>query len=456
MRWRGRGDAILREMAETRRVSQAACRELLRLSGAPAPLWQDGGQRVCVALSGGVDSTMTALLLQGAGHEVSDAVFMQNWDPADESDVNARQCPIEQEWRDAQLVAEHLGLPSLRRVEYVSEYWQRVFEPFLEQLELGVCTPNPDVLCNREIKFDTFMQDALGGGADFVATGHYARTVATPSGSTLGAGDDRCKDQSYFLAMNRPKCWERTVFPMGALSKEAVRECVEALGLGFVMEKRSSRGICFIGKRRFSDFASGYIDTAQRRGPVLCGDTGEQLSEHAGLALTTIGQRVSVHDLPCRYYAAKKIGGDVNAIVAVKNPQHPLMFAQEVHVAHVVWQVTQLQPTAQSPPLGSKFMARAKFRYNEFGTPVECTVDSPGSLVVRVTGDGAHAVTPGQVCSLYVDIDTLERLSCDTNVALDGGNDVRGVDEFDVCVAGGIIARTLRDGQILNDAGFLE
>ena len=237
------------------------------------------GARIIVALSGGVDSAVTALLLRRAGHDVQ-GLFMHNWE-----EDEAGYCTSAQDFQDARRVAGELGIV-LHRVDLSAEYRARVFEDFLATSRAGL-TPNPDVLCNREIKFGDCLRHARRLGADLLATGHYARIVQGADGPQLHKGLDPGKDQSYFLHAVHRTALAHALMPLGELHKQQVRELAHAAGLP-VAAKRDSTGICFIGERPFREFLEQYVPHSP--GPIVTVD-GAHLGEHVGLPFYTLGQR---------------------------------------------------------------------------------------------------------------------------------------------------------------------
>eukprot|EP00966_Prymnesium_polylepis_P156579 3617752-Prymnesium_polylepis.1 len=264
---------------------------------------------VAVGVSGGVDSSVAALMLKRQGHDVI-GVHMTNWDAREElrGDEGASSC-IEQERKDAQQVCLALGI-GFHEVDFVREYWQLVFEPFLQGYRNGA-TPNPDVACNRHIKFDRFYAHALGLGADHVATGHYAQLRHEPGGGgrvQMLRARDEGKDQTYFLSHVQQPPLRRVLFPLGGLPKAGVRQLAAEAGL-HVASKKDSVGICFVGKRRFDDFIANYI--ACEPGPFVCVETGMTVGTHRGHPLYTPGAKARIGGLPeradrRRWYVAGK------------------------------------------------------------------------------------------------------------------------------------------------------
>ena len=275
-------------------------------------------KRVIVGLSGGVDSSVSALLLQEAGYQV-EGLFMKNW----EEDDGGEYCTAKQDLQDAQAVADRLNIP-LHQANFAAEYWDNVFDHFFAEYQAGR-TPNPDVLCNREIKFKVFLDYALLLGADFIATGHYARLKRMPNGQVaLLKGLDANKDQSYFLQSVSAEQFERCLFPVGELEKKAVRARATAAGL-ITHNKKDSTGICFIGERRFNDFLKTYLPS--QPGEIRSTE-GAYLGQHQGLMYHTLGQRQGLGiggvrgtpDAP--WYVAGKNLGD-NTLLVCQGHDNP-------------------------------------------------------------------------------------------------------------------------------------
>lgn len=292
---------------------------------------KDGrGRHVVVGMSGGVDSSVAAMLLRDRGFRVT-GVHMSSWDSRDERG----ECTGEADAADAERVCAQLGV-RFERADFVREYWNDVFEAFLRDCEAGL-TPNPDVLCNRNVKFGSFAAHAFARlGADLVATGHYARVgpPAVPGGPrTLRAGADPAKDQSYFLSRVRPGGFDRVLFPLGGLLKGEVRRLAEEAGLA-TARKRESMGICFVGKRKFADFVGGFVDA--RPGDVLSLEDGRRLGPHRGIWALTVGQGAGVGGLAERWFVA---GKDLprGAALAVPGSEHPALRSRSLLCAAPDW-----------------------------------------------------------------------------------------------------------------------
>ncbi len=341
--------------------------------------------RVIVGMSGGVDSSVAALLLLQQGWEV-EGLFMKNWEETDSADY----CTAAEDLQDAQAVADRLGI-RLHSVNFSAEYWDSVFEHFLAEYRAGR-TPNPDVLCNREIKFKAFLDYALALGADYIATGHYARRTHESDGAHLRLCADPDKDQTYFLYMLGQTQLERSLFPLGELTKSAVRELAKQAGFPN-HQKKDSTGICFIGERKFRDFLSRYLPATP--GPIET-PQGECIGEHQGLMYYTLGQRkglgiggVAGSDETPWFVVAKDLKR--NRLVVTQGHDHPLLLSQ-VLVAHQLHWVA-----GEAPPLGA-YSARIRHRQ-----PLQsCAITALDENQCRVRfSQPQRAVTPGQSIVLY-------------------------------------------------------
>lgn len=338
---------------------------------------------IVVGLSGGVDSAVAALLLRQQGLEI-EGLFMANWEEDD------AYCTVSADYQDALAVCRELGIP-LHRVDFAAEYRQRVFDYFLTEYRAGR-TPNPDVLCNREIKFGVCLKHVRRLGGNRFATGHYARRLEGSGGVELHKAADASKDQSYFLHSLERVQLEAALFPLGDLPKTDVRARARAAGLP-VHDKPDSTGICFIGERPFREFLNQYI--AKKPGPIETPD-GERLGTHQGLAFYTLGQRggleiggQSGHD-EAPWYVARK-NSIRNALIVVQGHDHPLLLSRTVTTGAAHWLI--------DPPM-EPFEAAVKLRYRQTDQPCKVLPLVDGRLQIRCH-ELQRAVTPGQFVVLY-------------------------------------------------------
>jgi tRNA-specific 2-thiouridylase len=338
--------------------------------------------RIVVGLSGGVDSSVSAWLLKQQGHDVL-GVFMQNW----EDDDNDEYCSIKEDSRDAIAVADLVGI-DIELVNFAREYKDRVFAYFLSEYQAGR-TPNPDVLCNAEIKFKAFLDYAIRLGADKIATGHYAGTDIGPDGKTrLLRGADRNKDQSYFLYRLNQYQVSRAVFPLAALDKPEVRRIAAEIGLPN-HAKKDSTGICFIGERPFRDFLNRYLP--RQPGPMQTPE-GRAVGEHMGLMYYTIGQRQGLNiggpGAPW-YVAGKNLA--TNTLIVVQGHDHPLLYQSELVAAQLSWVADE------APPPG-RYTAKTRYRQHD----AACTLAAVQDGQLQVHFDTPQwAITPGQSLVVY-------------------------------------------------------
>ena len=340
---------------------------------------------VIVGVSGGVDSSVAALLLARAGRPVS-GLFMQNWE-----DDGSGDCRAEDDRRDAVAVCGRIGIPIHFR-NFAGEYWAEVFEHFIAEYRSGR-TPNPDVLCNREIKFKTFLDEARSLGAEHIATGHYARIDHQGARWRLLRAADRTKDQSYFLHQLGQAQLAATEFPIGHLDKTQVRELARAAGLP-TAAKKDSTGICFIGERNFREFLSRYLPA--QPGDILSVD-GQRVGEHSGAFFYTIGQREGLHIGGIRGRDASPwyvVGKDVarNRIIVDQGTDSPWLYSRRVETEAIHW-------VSGAPP-ASNFHCTAKTRYRQDDQPCRVTVREDGTLVALFDSP-QRAVTAGQSLVLY-------------------------------------------------------
>jgi tRNA-specific 2-thiouridylase len=364
--------------------------------------------RIVVGMSGGVDSSVSAWLLKQQGYEVV-GLFMKNWEDDDDSEY----CSTRQDWLDAVSVADMIGV-DIEAVNFAAEYKDRVFAEFLTEYSAGR-TPNPDVLCNAEIKFKAFLDHAMALGAEQIATGHYARVRQVTDGPDAGRFQllkalDASKDQSYFLHRLNQQQLSRTVFPLGDIPKTEVRRIAHELGLSNAA-KKDSTGICFIGERPFRDFLNRYLPT--KPGPIKTPE-GDLIGEHVGLSFYTLGQRKGLgiggvkgkqHDdgTSDAWYVARK---DIpsNTLYVVQGHDHPWLLSRSLQAQNASW------VAGDAPGLASEY--GSKTRYRQSDSPAVLNAASGAEFALDFSA-AQWAVTPGQSAVLY-----------------DG----------DVCLGGGIIA----------------
>ncbi len=339
-------------------------------------------ERVVIGMSGGVDSSVAALLLKEQGYDVV-GVFMKNWEEQDENGV----CTAEQDWSDVRDVCDRIGIPYYS-VNFAREYWDRVFSYFLKEYQAGR-TPNPDVLCNREIKFRAFLDFAMNLGASKMATGHFVRT--NERGELL-RGPDPNKDQSYFLYMVHSGQLKRTLFPVGGMTKAQVRAIAADHGLP-VSQKKDSTGVCFIGERNFKKFLSGFL-------PAQPGDMvspeGETVGRHDGLMYYTLGQRRGLGiggrgDGRSWFVIGKDL--EKNQLLVAQGEDHPMLYSTRCRAEDVTW--------VGEAPLqeGQTLSCTCKYRYRQPDQPVEVTLEGDQLRIHSLVPQ--RAVTPGQSAVLY-------------------------------------------------------
>ena len=359
--------------------------------------------KVVVGMSGGVDSAVAALLLKEQGYDVV-GLFMKNWDSNinnDKEGITEDVCPQELDYRDAKNVCDEIGIP-LYRVDFIKEYWDDVFKYFLTELEKGR-TPNPDIMCNKYIKFDLFKKEAKKLGADKIATGHYARI----EGNRLLRGVDNNKDQTYFLSQVSPEQLKDVLFPIGHLMKSEVREIARKNHIP-VAEKKDSTGICFIGERNYQKFVANYLKG--KKGDIINVETGKVVGEHKGLMNYTIGQRrnVGLSGDEKRHYVCGK-DSKTNTLYVAYGDDSKYLLSDEAIIEDVN-HISDKCPT----------FATAKFRYRSEDIPVTIEYLDNNQLKVKYTN--GKAVTPGQACVIYLG---------------------------EQCIMGGIIKQVFKNGKVL-------
>lgn len=330
------------------------------------------GEKIAVGMSGGVDSSVTALILKDLGYDVF-GLYMKNWEEGD--------CHGKDDYDDVRRVCDQIDIPYYG-VNFVKEYQDRVFATFIEEFKKGF-TPNPDVLCNREIKFDCLLKKALSLGATKLATGHYCRT----DGKHLLRGLDPNKDQSYFLHMVSSSALEKTLFPLGDLEKPKVRALAAKHNLA-TAKKKDSTGICFIGKRNFRPFLKQYL--TPKPGPFI-DPNGKILGTHEGAVFYTIGQRKGLGiggPGPAYYVAAKNT--QENTVTLVQGEDHPLLLKTHLSATDANWITTP-------PPFPLTCTAKIRYRTRD----VPCTVTSQGSTLQIAFDTPVWAPTPRQSIVFY-------------------------------------------------------
>ena len=341
-------------------------------------------KKIAVGMSGGVDSSVAALLLKKQGFDVF-GLFMKNWQD-DSSD-----CSSKKDFEDVQRVCEKIDIPYYT-INFEKEYFENVFQKCLTDFENGI-TPNPDVLCNKEIKFNLFLKKALMLGADFLATGHYSQNKIIDKKNHLLKSDDLSKDQSYFLYTLKSTILEKVIFPIGHLKKNEVRKIAKENNLP-TFDKKDSTGICFIGERKFTDFLMNFIQT--KPGHIKSIETQENLGKHIGLSFYTIGQRKGL-----------KIGGRGDAwFVVDKNIKDNILYVSQGEKSSYLYKnnltAKNLSWVDESFKINLPFKCSAKIRYRQNDQP--CTIEKIEEGNVFVSFDShQRAITKGQAIVFYID-----------------------------------------------------
>lgn len=340
---------------------------------------------VVVGMSGGVDSSVAAIKLIEQGYNVI-GLFMRNWDSMVNNDIlgnptlNNNICPQEQDYNDALAVCNKLNIP-LHRIDFVKEYWDYVFTYFLDELKKGR-TPNPDIMCNKYIKFDAFVKEAKKLGADYIATGHYARI----KDGKLYRGVDNNKDQSYFLSQISNKQIENVLFPIGEMQKSEVRKIAEEYNL-ITAHKKDSTGICFIGERNFKKFLENYLPNIP--GKIVNIETNEIIGDHIGLMYYTIGQRKGLNlggNNDKLFVVGKNIND--NVLYVAFNEKNDYLISTEAVIEQINW-ISDHKPDK----------CTAKFRYRQIDNNV--SLEYLDNEIIVKYPQGVKSVTPGQACVFY-------------------------------------------------------
>lgn len=375
--------------------------------------------KIMVGLSGGVDSAVAAYLLKKQGHEVI-AGFMRNWDSMTNNDILGNPnnsddiCPQEKDYNDAKAVAEALGI-ELYRIDFVKEYWDHVFSYFLQEYKKGR-TPNPDILCNKYIKFDSFLKFALSKGVDYVATGHYAKVIHGNDGiSRLYKANDKNKDQSYFLCQLNSEQLSKTLFPLDNINKEEVRKIAAELNL-VVSNKKDSTGICFIGERNFKEFLKNYLPA--KKGDIVDVENNIVVGRHDGVIYYTIGQRKGLGIggikgiTPGSYFVVSK-DVDKNILYVAKGEENEYLLADSCLVEDVNW----IDKTIDA----NELECNCKFRYRQMDNPVSLFKNEDGTILVKCK-EPIKSITSGQAAVFYLG---------------------------EQCLGGGTICKVYRNGKLL-------
>ncbi|GAB1610739.1 mitochondrial tRNA-specific 2-thiouridylase 1-like [Argonauta hians] len=350
----------------------------------------NGWKTVVCGMSGGVDSAVAAILLRKAGYNVL-GLYMTNWDIADENGV----CSAETEFQDAQFTCDRLDIP-LHRVNFVKQYWNNVFSSFLQGYQQGL-TPNPDILCNKHIKFDAFLQHAIGKlGADAIATGHYARVSRCTGKQGNSQPDNRVrllssvdsvKDQTFFLSQISQNSLQKTLFPVGHLQKKQVKQLACDYGLAKIARKKESMGICFIGSRKFSSFIKEYVEPCP--GNFIDIETGRIVGQHQGIHFWTLGQRTSLGGHTHAYFVAE-INPDNQEILVAPGTHHAALFRDSFIIEPPHWIHSEPDTTTT-----------LRFRFQHIHPLVSCQLQRSNGNYTVTLEHPLRAICPGQYAVFY-------------------------------------------------------
>ena len=353
--------------------------------------------KVMIGLSGGVDSAVAAYLLKKQGHEVV-ACFMRNWDALTNNDylgnptINDSQCPQEKDWDDAVLVAKALDIPLLR-IDFVKEYWDNVFSYLIREYQEGR-TPNPDIFCNKYIKFDAFLKFAKQNNCDYIAMGHYAKRIDKDGKAYLLKSFDKNKDQTYFLSQISQEQLASCLFPLGDIDKSEVRRIAHELNLVSVQDKKDSTGICFIGERNFREFLKNYIPA--KKGVIVDVATKKVIGQHDGVMYYTIGQRKGlgiggIHGQESKGWFVTKKDVKNNILYVASGDENAYLLSDSCIVKHLNF---ISGPVKEGQHINVKF----RYRQEDNGVTVHYVYDS----VIKLVYDHPYkAVTPGQAAVFY-------------------------------------------------------
>jgi len=363
--------------------------------------------RVVIGMSGGVDSSVAALVLKEQGYDVI-GIFMKNWDDTDENGV----CTATEDYNDVIRVCNQIGIPYYA-VNFEKQYWDKVFQYFLDEYKAGR-TPNPDVMCNKEIKFKAFLEHALSLGADYLATGHYAQVEFRDGEYKMLRGKDENKDQTYFLNQLTQEQLEKVMFPIGNIEKSKVRELAKEANLATAM-KKDSTGICFIGERNFKEFLSNYLPAQPGNMETM---EGQVVGKHDGLMYYTIGQRhgLGIGGAGEPWFV---IGKDLerNVLIVGQSFHNELLYSDSLTATNISW--------VTNKSVAETFECTAKFRYRQPDNKV--TVQTLGNGDVKVIfHEPIRAITPGQAVVFY---------------------------NGDECLGGGTIDKVFKNGERLTYVG---